>query len=211
MMYTGFISVEGIDGSGKSTLISALVSHYAAKGAAMLSTREPGGSDIAEKIRELLVSDLASNCHPMTELLLLYAGRMQHLEQTIKPALDRDMLVISDRFYDASYAYQVGAQGVDEKILQQLDIWVVANTKPDLTLLVDTPVHICQQRTQARGQFDRYDRASEGYFTRVREAYFDRAQQDPERIKVVDGSLDAERVLQQALAYVETALRRVVE
>jgi dTMP kinase len=178
-----FITLEGVDGAGKSTHIPTIAHLLRTCGKEVLVTREPGGTPLGEKLRELLLH------HPMhaeTETLLMFAARREHLEAVIKPALERGVYVISDRFTDASFAYQCGGRGVPTCKVQQLENWVQGTLQPHLTLLFDVPVSVSTQRLSSTRDPDRFERESGEFFQRIREAYLQRAEQFPERFRVID-------------------------
>jgi dTMP kinase len=180
-----FVSIEGIEGSGKSTLIIQL--HTSCFfGNDVLFTREPGGVPLAENLRALLIDQSATPMHAMTELLMIYAARNEHILQCIQPALAQGKLVITDRFFDASYAYQVGGRHLSEDQLAQLDAWVVGDCVPDLTILLNAPVDICLERVHHRGSLDRFDQETASFFAAAQQVYLQRAKQDPQRFLVID-------------------------
>ena len=178
-----FISIEGIEGAGKTTLINGLqditIPNYQ-----VIFTREPGGTDLAEKIRLLLTSFENKEMDALTELLLVYASRNEHIKNVIRPALEDGHVVISDRFYDASYAYQAYGRHLDPSILKQLDQWVVKNCIPDLTILLTAPVDQCLERVFERGNRDRFDSESAGFFAATHRGYSKRAEEDPNRFHI---------------------------
>ena len=182
-----FITLEGIDGAGKSTHHGWLVEFLRQQGKSVVATREPGGTPLGEALREILLH------HPMhleTEALLMFAARREHLEQVILPALARGGWVVSDRFTDASFAYQGGGRGLAENRLKTLETWVQGNLQPDLTLLFDAPSDIAQKRRNASGNApDRFEQEQSAFFDRVRRAYLERAQAEPERIVIIDSTL----------------------
>lgn len=197
-----FITFEGIDGAGKSTHLAWLAHFLQDKGVEVVVTREPGGTALGEALRKLLL-DHCQMMHAETEALLMFAARREHLDKVILPALERGAWVISDRFTDASFAYQGGGRGVPAARLEILEQWVQGNFSPDLTLYFDVPVTISRQRVQSARVADRFELEPDLFFERVRQAYLQRAQQFPERIRVVDGSLP--------LAEVRTAMVEAVE
>ncbi|MCL4471215.1 MAG: dTMP kinase [Gammaproteobacteria bacterium] len=185
-----FITLEGIDGAGKSTQLNWLAEHLRSQGRNVLVTREPGGTPLGEMLRELL---LHQSMHLETEALLMFAARREHLDKVILPALQAGNWVISDRFTDASFAYQGGGRGLDEGKLRILEKWVQQDLQPDLTLLFDVPVEISRQRLSSNSSLDRFEQEKQDFFQRVREAYLRRAAQFPDRVRVIDGrqSVDA--------------------
>ncbi len=180
-----FITLEGVDGAGKSTHIPYITELLRRGGREVVVTREPGGTPLAEQLRELLLHEAM---HPETETLLMFAARREHLECVIKPALERGAWVLSDRFTDASFAYQHGGRGVDADKIRALELWVQGELQPDLTLLFDVPVSVsCQRLAGARGP-DRFEQESAHFFERIRNAYLQRAADFPARFRVVDSN-----------------------
>ncbi|MES2354766.1 MAG: dTMP kinase [Pseudomonadota bacterium] len=181
-----FITFEGIDGAGKSTHLLWLTAYLEAQGKEVLCTREPGGTPLGEKLRVILLSE---SMQPETEALLMFAARAEHLKTVIEPALERGAWVVSDRFTDASFAYQCGGRGLAEEKLVTLECWVQDGLQPDLTLLFDVPLEISQQRLAQTGKSpDRFEQEKAEFFVRVRSAYLKRAAEAPNRIKVIDSS-----------------------
>lgn len=197
-----FITVEGIDGAGKSTHLAWLERFLQDKGLEVVVTREPGGTALGEALRQLLL-DHRQVMHPETEALLMFAARREHLDKVILPALDRGTWVISDRFTDASFAYQGGGRGVAQSKLENLEQWVHAGFSPDLTVYFDVPVIVGRERLRSTRIADRFEMESNLFFERVRQAYLQRAGQFPQRIRVVDGS--------RPLAEVKTAVAKIME
>ena len=193
-----FITLEGPEGAGKSTNRDYLAACLGELGLEVLLTREPGGTPLAERIRELL---LAPSDEPMaadTELLLVFAARAQHLAQVIRPALARGCVVLCDRFTDATYAYQGGGRGLSQARIATLENFVQGELRPDLTLVFDLPVEIGLARAAARGQLDRFEREARSFFEAVRQTYLQRAAAEPQRYRIVDAAQPLEQV-QQAL------------
>jgi dTMP kinase len=182
-----FITFEGVDGAGKSTQLEWVRDFLKKNDVPVSVTREPGGTPLGEKLRELLLND-GNGTHPETEALLMFAARREHIEQVISPALARGETVLCDRFSDASFAYQGGGSGVDSIKLAILENWVHPDIQPDLTLYFDLPIEIARQRASGLNQPDRFEREGDAYFNRVRAAYLARATAFPERIKVIDSS-----------------------
>ena len=190
-----FLTFEGIDGAGKSSQHAWAVEHLRGKGIEVVSTREPGGTPLGEKLRGLLLSD---PMHLETEALLMFAARREHIEQVIRPALARGAWVLSDRFTDASFAYQGGGRGLALQKLQQLERWVQGEgadaLQPDRTFIFDLPVADAQKRQQKRQSSDastpdRFEQEKLDFHERVRAAYLQRAREFPQRIRVLDASL----------------------
>ena len=179
-----FITFEGIDGAGKSTHIAGVAEFIRARGNRVVCTREPGGTALGEKLRELLLNEAM---HLETEAMLMFAARREHLAQVIEPALERGDWVVCDRFSDASYAYQGGGRGLDRRKLATLEQWVHGHLQPDLTFLFDLAPGVAEQRISAQGrELDRFEQEKRDFHVRVREAYLERAASAPRRIVVID-------------------------
>ena len=179
-----FVTFEGIDGAGKSSHIAGIAEFLRARGLTVVSTREPGGTPLGEKLRELLLHE---SMHLETEALLMFAARREHLAQVIEPALARGEWVICDRFSDATYAYQGGGRGLDKRKLAQLEEWVHGHRQPDLTLLFDLSPEIATQRIAAQTrELDRFEQERADFHQRVRLAYLERAAAAPQRIALID-------------------------
>ena len=192
-----FITVEGIDGAGKSSHVEAMAEWARARGAEVVLTREPGGTPLAEKLRGLFLHDAMD---PLTEALLVFAARRDHLRNVIEPALARGALVLCDRFTDSTFAYQGAGRGFDLAVLAQLEAWVQDGRQPELTLWFDVdPAVAAQRRAAARGA-DRLEREDELFFARVREGYARRAQAAPARYAQLDAVQPLEAVRADAIA-----------
>src|SRR5262245_42288666 len=181
-----FISLEGVDGAGKSTFAAWIEQRIRAKGVDLLVTREPGGTPIGERLRELLLKD------PMaarTETLLMFAARQEHILAVIAPALDAGRWVLCDRFTDATFAYQGEGRSIGEHDIAVLERWVQGDLQPDLTILFDLPIEVAHARRNAARHPDRFESERMEFFVRVREGYLRRARQHPERIRIIDGSV----------------------
>jgi dTMP kinase len=189
-----FITVEGIEGAGKSSLVAALTDNLQARGLPLVVTREPGGTEIAERIRAILLADGEETMAPDTELLLLYAARAQHLQQVILPALTQGTWVVCDRFTDATFAYQGGGREVPHTRIAALDDWVTQGFAPDLTFLLDLPVKTAFSRIADRPH-DRIEQMGGAFFERIRAAYLARADLFPARFVVIDAAQPMESVL----------------
>lgn len=183
-----FVTVEGIEGTGKSTNVRFLAELVEAKGFEVITTREPGGTAMAEEIRQLLLGHGKERVPEIAELLLFFAARSLHLENLIIPALDSGRWVICDRFTDATRAYQGNGRGLDCRRIDTLADWVQQGIEPDLTLLLDAPAETGMQRARARGDGDRMDNEELAFYRRVREGYLDLADRHPERFAVIDAS-----------------------
>ena len=188
-----FITVEGGEGVGKSTNIAFMQQVLEQKGLEVVVTREPGGTQLAEEIREVLIKNRKEKVVSETELLLMFAARAQHLYQKIMPALERGVCVISDRFTDATYAYQSGGRGVPADKVALLENFVQGDIRPDITFLFDAPIEVGMSRAQKRGALDRFEEEEMSFFNRVRDNYLERASQERDRFKIIDASrsLDA--------------------
>jgi len=199
-----FITLEGGEGVGKTTNAEFIAAQLDAAAIPWIRTREPGGTPLAEAIRDLLLNKNTDAPSDLTELLLMFAARAQHLDQVIRPALQKGIWVICDRFTDASYAYQGGGRGQSEAKLEQLEALVHSDLQPDLTLLLDMPVEAASLRVDSRGQQrDRFEQEKLDFFQRVRDAYLKRAHQHPLRFRVVDASLSLQEVHKQVQEYLQ--------
>ena len=194
------VTLEGGEGAGKSTVLAALRHSLQATGVEVICTREPGGTPLAEQIRGLLLDTQHEAPAPVTELLLMFAARAQHVRETLLPALQRGAWVISDRFTDASYAYQGAGRGGDEHFIAELERRAVGIV-PGLTLLLDVPVEVGLLRARGRGVADRIEGEREDFFERVRAGYLARAANEPQRFRIVDATGSFEAVAAQAVAH----------
>lgn len=193
-----FITLEGGEGVGKTTNLAWITARLDAAGIPWIRTREPGGTPLAESIRNLLLNTSDDKPTDTTELLLMFAARAQHLDRVIRPALEQGSWVICDRFTDATYAYQGGGRGQDQQTIALLENLVQAGLQPDLTLLLDMPVELASQRVDRRGQQrDRFEQEQLAFFQRVRDNYLERAHMNPQRFYVVDASLTLPEVQAQ--------------
>ena len=190
-----FITLEGIEGVGKTTAMNTVISICETHlGRRVVSTREPGGTKIAERFRSILLEETEEKISLKAELLLFFAGRAQHIAELIDPALKKGHFVISDRFIDATYAYQGAGRGVDPGEIQALENMVHSNLQPDLTLLLDAPLQVCAERLSIRKSKDRFEQEKNPFFERVRNEYLHRAREEPDRIKIIDASRPQEDV-----------------
>ena len=192
-----FITFEGGEGVGKTTQIELLVAFLQRQGLAVTQTREPGGTEIGEAIRAVLLDKKLPAMHSDTELLLMFAARAEHVQSVIEPALSAGDWVVSDRFADASHVYQGAGRGVDLTRLERLHDWTLGDFEPDLTLLLDMPVDRGMARVHQRGETDRFEEENLIFFQRIRDAYLSRAEQYASRFEVIDASLDIETVASQ--------------
>jgi dTMP kinase len=198
-----FITFEGVDGAGKSTHIDEVISFLESQKIAVKRTREPGGTQLGEKLRELLLHD---EMDPETETLLMFAARRQHIAEVIKPALDEGVFVVSDRFTDATYAYQYGGKQVAYSKIQALEAWVHPDLKADLTLLFDLPVEISIDRLKKNRTPDKFEKESEAFFNRLRNVYLDLARQHPNRYRIINANQPIETVSHDVIEAIKTIL-----
>ena len=194
-----FITLEGMDGAGKSTHIPDIIKLLELKGVEVISTREPGGTLLGEQLRTLLLNEAM---HPETETLLMFAARREHISQIIEPALARGAWVLSDRFTDATYAYQSGGRGVLANKVIELEAWVQGDLQPDLTLLFDVPEEVSVARLASARAPDKFERESAEFFTKIRNAYLDRANKNPNRFCMINSN--------QALDDVKVEVKNVI-
>jgi dTMP kinase len=198
-----FITIEGGEGVGKSTNIAFIADKLSKENIPFVVTREPGGTPLAEEIRQLLLSDRDETISDNTELLLMFAARAQHIANVIEPALARGDWVICDRFTDATYAYQGGGRGLPESKISNLEQWVQGDLRPDFTILLDAPVAVGMSRAEQRGELDRIEREQEQFFENVRSRYLLLAERHNNRFRVVDAS--------QTLAQVQESLLEIID
>jgi dTMP kinase len=203
-----FVSLEGGEGAGKTTVLNALRDALLRDGREVVSTREPGGTPLAERIRELLLNPEGERIAAETELLLMFASRAQHVRETVLPALERGAWVISDRFTDSSYAYQGGGRGLDLAFIAELERRVVG-IRPGLTLLLDLGVSQGRERTLGRDLYpDRIERERDDFFERVRAGFLSRARAEPARVRVIDAAQPASVVAGDAVAILRMFIDR---
>ncbi|SFC69618.1 dTMP kinase [Pseudomonas citronellolis] len=204
-----FVTLEGPEGAGKTTNREYLAERLRERGVEVQLTREPGGTPLAERIRDLL---LAPSDEPMavdTELLLMFAARAQHIAQVIRPALARGAVVLCDRFTDATYAYQGGGRGLPESRIAELERFVQGDLRPDLTLVFDLPVEVGLARAAARGRLDRFEQEGREFFEAVRQTYLRRAADEPRRYQVLDAAQPLARVQADIEALLPNLLERL--
>jgi dTMP kinase len=202
-----FITLEGIEGAGKSTAVKFLANFLQKKNIDFILTREPGGTEIAEKIRKVLLEHYQEPMHPDTEMLLYFAGRAQHLNQVIIPALKKGQWVICDRFTDATYAYQGGGRGLSKEKITILEQWVQGDLRPNYTLLFDVSVDIGLDRLKKNRVLDRFEIEKKSFFEKIRHCYLERAKKEPNRFYIVDANKNLEDVEKQ----VTTILQAIAE
>ena len=201
-----FITLEGTEGAGKSTALSAMADYLRSSGIDLIVTREPGGTPLGEQLRGLLLDPDTGELAVESELLMMFAARAQHLHQVIRPALGKGQWVLCDRFTDASFAYQGGGRGLPFERIKQLENWLHGDLQPDLTLLFDLPVELGLQRAAKRNQPDRFEREQATFFTAVRDGYYRRLQSSAGRIRVIDATQSVEQVQQQVNQLLEVLL-----
>ena len=199
-----FITVEGGEGVGKSTNIAVIRDWLHERGIPYRCTREPGGTPLAEDIRRLLLEPREETMAPMTELLLVFAARAQHIEGVIRPAIETGEWVVCDRFTDATYAYQGGGRGLPEPWIARLEELVQQELRPDLTLLLDTPVDVGMTRAGERGALDRFEREQIAFFERIRDVYLERATREPDRFRIVDAHRPLEAIAEEIRMHLDT-------
>lgn len=202
-----FITIEGGEGVGKTTNIKYIESLIKEKNKTLITTREPGGTALAEAVRGLLLDPAHRGMHPDCELLLMFAARAEHLDKVIRPALERGDWVLCDRFTDATYAYQGYGRGLPLERIAELERLVQSGLRPDLTLLLDVPVEIGMERAGNRSDPDRFEQEDLGFFERIRQGYLSRARSEPERFAVIDAGQDLEIVQ----AGIRQALERLLD
>jgi len=195
-----FITIEGIEGVGKTTNINFIRQQLEAAGRDVVLTREPGGTPLGEAIRGLLLDSAYTGMDSTCELQLMFAARAEHLAKLVWPALEKGQWVLCDRFTDATYAYQGGGRGIDSGVISRLEELVQGDFRPDITLLLDVPVAVGLARASERGRLDRFEQEKVEFFERVRNAYLEMAQRSPDRYRVVDASLPLDDVQKQIAA-----------
>ena len=200
MAHGKFITLEGIDGAGKSTHLTFIAERLRARGQQVVVTREPGGTPLGEMLRDLVLSQ---KMNVETETLIMFASRREHIDKVIVPALEKGIWVLSDRFTDATFAYQGGGRGIAPERLQALENWVQSGLQPDLTLLFDVPLEISRERLSHNMSLDRFEQEKQDFFARVRQAYLDRAAQYRQRIHVINSS--------RSIAEIQTELAPLLE
>ena len=201
-----FITIEGTEGVGKSTNIAYVKARIEAAGIELVLTREPGGTALAEQIRSMILAPREETIAVDTELLLVFAARAQHIKQVIKPALERGAWVLSDRFTDATYAYQGFGRGIDTARIEQLERFVQGDLRPDLTLLLDAPVDIGLARASARGALDRIEQEKHCFFEKVRAGYHQQMAKEPQRFALINAEKSLQEVEQQVSDVVQSRL-----
>ncbi|HET8608296.1 MAG TPA: dTMP kinase [Burkholderiales bacterium] len=191
-----FITLEGIDGAGKTTQLAWITEFLRSRGIRVTATREPGGTPVGEQLRSIVLGG-GHELHPETEALLMFAARREHIDKVIVPALNSGAWVVCDRFTDASFAYQGGGSGVDWDKLALLERWAQDGLQPDQTFLFDVVPEVGRERSQKAGVADRFEQEKQTFFQRVRGAYLERAANDPRRIHVIDGARSIAEIRQE--------------
>lgn len=192
-----FITIDGLEGAGKSTQIDFIKKYLSARNRDVFLTREPGGTDLGERLRVLLLDKKIDAMNPDTELLLMFAARNEHVKKVIVPKLEQGVWVISDRFTDASYAYQGGGRGIPLERIGELEQWTLQDFVPDMTFLLDLDVELGLSRVEQRGEKDRFEEEHKDFFNKVREIFSNRASKYPERIKLIDASKNIDETSSQ--------------
>jgi len=198
-----FITIEGIEGAGKTTCIQVVTEVTERQGISAIHTREPGGTDLGEDLRSLLLGHKHTGMSDDAELLMMFAARAEHIAQKIQPALDDGKWVLCDRFTDATYAYQGYGRGIPLEKIASLENWVQGALRPDLTLLMDLPVEVGMERAGKRSAPDRFESEAWDFFERIRKGYLSIAAEQPSRVKVIDASQDLANVQAQIRAAME--------
>ena len=201
-----FITLEGIEGAGKSTVVDFIEDFLTKEGHDVIKTREPGGTVIGEQIREILLKNENYTLTYDTELLLVFSARAQHIQEVILPALSLGKIILCDRFTDASYAYQGGGRGIDASRINLLEKWVQGDLRPNLTLLFDLDVSIGMQRTKKRSDADRFEREEIIFFEKIRNTYLERAKKEPQRFRIINSASSLENVKEQIVSILKDFL-----
>jgi dTMP kinase len=198
-----FLTFEGVDGAGKSTHIAAVVRHLEHLGVSVMQTREPGGTPLGEKLRDLLLNE---SMHLETETLLMFAARNEHIKTVIEPALAKGQWVVCDRFTDATFAYQGAGRRLGAERVAILESWVHPHLQPDRTWLFDVPLSVARERLDRTRELDRFEQEGSAFFERTRQGYADRMQQNPARFDVIDGS----QTIESIQSYLQSELKKLV-
>ena len=201
-----FITLEGIEGAGKSTAVDFIEDFLTKEGHDVIKTREPGGTVIGEQIREILLKNENYTLTYDTELLLVFSARAQHIQEVILPALSSGKIILCDRFTDASYAYQGGGRDIDASRINLLEKWVQEDLRPNLTLLFDLDVSIGMQRTKKRSDADRFEREEINFFEKIRNTYLERAKKEPQRFRIINSASSLENVKEQIVSILKDFL-----
>ena len=203
-----FITIEGTEGVGKTTNIEYIKQWLDDQAISYVSTREPGGTPLAEEVRQLLLANREEKVCSKAELLMMFAGRAQHIDQVIEPQLAKGNWVLCDRFTDATYAYQGAGREMGDELIKSLETMVQGAMRPDLTLVLDVPVELGLERAGKRSEPDRFEREKTDFFNRVRQAYLSMATNNPQRYKIIDASQNLEHVQLQIQATLTSFLQK---
>lgn len=203
------ITLEGIEGVGKTTQLRFLAETLHQMDVPLLVTREPGGTPLADDIRHFLLSEHNETVEAETEALLMFAARAQHVSRVIRPALESGKLVLCDRFTDASYAYQGAGRGIPVEKIAILEKWVLNGLKPDVTLLLDAPVELSLTRIKERSKQDRFETETKKFFEEARQTYLDRAAAEPERFRILDATHDINKLREEILKIVKPYVEKI--
>ena len=201
-----FITLEGIEGAGKSTAVDFIEEFLMKEGHDVIKTREPGGTVIGEQIREILLKNENYTLTYDTELLLVFSARAQHIQEVILPALSSGKIILCDRFTDASYAYQGGGRDIDASRINLLEKWVQGDLRPNLTLLFDLDASVGMQRTKKRSDADRFEREEINFFKKIRNTYLERAKKEPQRFRIINSASSLENVKEQIITILKDFL-----
>jgi len=201
-----FITLEGSEGVGKTSNLEYIKSMLNSANIDFIETREPGGTPLGEALRNTLLGEDFKGMSDDAELMLMFAARAEHVAKVIRPALEQGKWVLCDRFTDSTFAYQGGGRQLDTSRIEGLEQWVLGDLRPDLTLLLDAPVEVGRERAGKRSAPDRFEQEQDGFFNRVRDMYLQRAKNDPQRMKVIDASLNLEAVQAQIKIIMESIL-----
>ena len=207
MIQGKFITLEGGEGVGKTTNIQFVADYLERQGKDVIVTREPGGTEVSESIRAILLDSKQKDLCDSTELLLIFAARVQHVQQYISPALEAGKWVVSDRFIDATYAYQGGGRGIETERIKQLQLWCSPLPSPDLTLLLDADIQVGTTRALSRGELDRFELEKVEFFKKVRRAYVNLASKSPDRIKIVNAAQNLAGVQREITIHLQVLLQ----
>ncbi len=203
-----FITLEGIEGSGKSTHLEYVVSYLQENNKEVVSTREPGGTLVGEKIRDLLLDKSLPNMQVETELMLMFAARVEHVKTVIEPALCQGKFVVCDRFFDATYAYQGYGREINVERIDQLRQFSIGDLQPDLTLLLDVTLEVSESRVEARGERDRFENEKIAFYEKVRHGYLNIAKNQPERVKIINATKSIDDVQENIKNCIDNLMKR---
>ncbi len=203
-----FVTLEGIEGSGKSTHLEYVVGYLQENNKEVVSTREPGGTLVGEKIRDLLLDKSLPNMQVETELMLMFAARVEHVKTVIEPALSQGKFVVCDRFFDATYAYQGYGREINVERIDQLRQFSIGDLQPDLTLLLDVTLEVSESRVEARGERDRFENEKIAFYEKVRHGYLNIAKNQPERVKIINATKSIDDVQENIKNCIDNLMKR---